>query len=101
MVELLALVSKSPLIPIRWIYDDNISSLRDEAYKYQQDTNTILNSKSKLLAIYNEGILELDGKNICSTIEQCVATFCNLLNTESRNDIAIKIKDRLETIKVA
>lgn len=101
LVELLALVSKSPLIPIRWIYDDNISSLRDEAYKYQQDTNTILNSKSKLLAIYNEGILELDGKNICSTIEQCVATFCNLLNTESRNDIAIKIKDRLETIKVA
>lgn len=101
LVELLALVSKSPLIPIRWIYDDNISSLRDEAYKYQQDTNTILNSKSKLLTIYNEDILELDGKNICSTIEQCVATFCNLLNTESRNDIAIKIKDRLETIKVA
>ena len=101
LVELLALVSKSPLIPIRWMYDDNISSLRDEAYKYQQDTNTILNSKSKLLAIYNEDILELDGKNICSTIEQCVATFCNLLNTESRNDIAIKIKDRLETIKVA
>lgn len=101
LVELLALVSKSPLIPIRWIYDDNISSLRDEAYKYQQDTNTILSSKSKLLAIYNEDILELDGKNICSTIEQCVATFCNLLNTESRNDIAIKIKDRLETIKVA
>ena len=54
-----------------------------------------------MLAIYNEGILELDGKNICSTIEQCVAIFCNLLNTESRNDIAIKIKDRLETIKVA
>ena len=101
LVELLALVSKSPLIPIRWIYDDNISSLRDEAYKYQQDTNTILNSKSKLLAIYNEGILELDGKNICSTMEQCVETFCNLLNTESRNVIAIKIKDRLETIKVA
>lgn len=101
LVELLALVSKSPLIPIRWIYDDNISSLRDEAYKYQRDTNTILNSKSKLLAIYNEGILELDGKNICSTIEQCVATFCNLLNTESRNDIAINIKDKLETIKVA
>lgn len=101
LVELLALASKSPQIPIRWIYDDNIASLRDEAYKYQQDTNTILNSKSKLLAIYNEGILELDGKNICSTIEQCVATSCNLLNTESRNDIAIKIKDRLETIKVA
>ena len=43
----------------------------------------------------------MDGKNICSTIEQCVATFCNLLNTESRNDIAINIKDKLETIKVA
>ena len=101
LVELLALVSRSPQIPLRWIYDDNISLLRDQAYKYQQDTSTIINSKSKLLANYDRGILELDGENICSTIEQCVATFCNLLNTESRNAIAIKIKDRLETIKVA
>ena len=41
------------------------------------------------------------GENICSAIEQCVATFCNLLNSESRNAIAIKIKDRLETIKAS
>lgn len=101
LIELLALVSKSPLIPIRWIYDDNISSLRDEAYKYQQDTTIILDSKSKLLDIYNDGILDLEGKNICSTIEQCMETFCNLLDAESKNAIAIKIKDRLAVIKLS
>ena len=101
LIELLALVSKSPLIPIRWIYDDNISSLRDEAYKYQQDTTIILDSKSKLLDIYNDGILDLEGKNIYSTIEQCMETFCNLLDAESKNAIAIKIKDRLAVIKLS
>ncbi|MBQ2886764.1 MAG: DUF4011 domain-containing protein, partial [Alphaproteobacteria bacterium] len=101
LIELLALVSKSPLIPIRWIYDDNISSLRDEAYKYQQDTTIIIDSKSKLLDIYNDGILDLEGKNICSTIEQCMETFCNLLDAESKNAIAIKIKDRLAVIKLS
>lgn len=101
LVDLLALVSKSPLIPIRWIYDDNISVLRDEAYKYQQDTTVILDSKSKLLDIYNDGILDLSSKNICSTIEQCMETFCNLLDAESKNVIATKIKDRLVVIKLS
>lgn len=31
MIEILALVSQSPLIPIRWINDDSICLLRDEA----------------------------------------------------------------------
>lgn len=98
LIELLAFVSKSPLIPKRWIYDD-ISTLREEASKYQQDTIAILNSKSKLLDIYNCDILDLEGGNIYSTIEQYMSTFCNILNTESKNAIAASIGDRLESIK--
>ncbi len=101
LIELLALVSKSPLIPIRWIYDDNISSLRDEAYRYQQDTTAILDSKSNLLDIYKDDILDLDGENIHATIEQCMTTFCALLDAESKNAIATKIKDKLATINAS
>ena len=101
LIELLALVSKSPLIPIRWVYDDDILSLRNETYGYQQDTNTIVDCKSKLLGIYNKDILALDGENVCSIIEQCVSTFGNLLDAKSRNAIATQIKDRLWVIKVS
>lgn len=99
LIRLLAFVSKSPLIPQRWIYDDNICILREEASKYQQEIAAILDSKSKLLDIYNSNVLDLEGKNIYSTIEQCMSTFCNLLNAESKNAIATNIRDRLESIK--
>ena len=101
LIELLALVSKSPLIPIRWIYDDNISSLRDEAYRYQSDTTAILDSKSNLLDIYKDDILDLDGENIYATIEQCMTTFCDLFDAESKNAIAAKIKDKLAAINAS
>ena len=42
LIRLLAFVSKSPLIPQRWIYDDNICILREEASKYQQEIAAIL-----------------------------------------------------------
>lgn len=98
LIELLTLVSKSPLIPIRWIYDDDIQTIREEAFKYQQNTTDLLDAKSKLLDIYRCGIFDLEAENIFSEIERCMTTFCNILKTESRNDIASNIKDRLESI---
>ena len=101
LIELLALVSKSPLIPISWIYDDNISSLRCEAFRYQQDITAILDSKFNLLDIYKDGILDLDGESIYAAIEQCMTTFCDLLDVESKNAIATKINNELVVINVS
>ena len=99
LIELLALVSQSPLIPIRWIYEDNIYSLREEAIKNQQDIAKIIKDKTKLLLIYDNSIFDFNGENMHSTIEQCMETFCNLLSTESKNAIATNVKNRLESIE--
>lgn len=98
MIEILALVSQSPLIPIRWINDDSICLLRDEAEKYKCDTKLIIEGKSKLSHIYNNGVLDFDAICTFSTIEECMTVFCNLLNVESKNAIATNIKVRLEAI---
>ena len=99
LVELLAQVSKCPIIPTWWVHSDNILGLRDEAREYQQETKAILEGRAQLLSAYNNDVLDLEGGRIYLTIEQCMETFCSLLNAESENSIAIGIKDRLESIK--
>ena len=99
LIELLALVSKSPLIPTRWVYDDNIVSLKEEAVKYQKDTTTILDSKAKLLSTYGSSILGYNAESILAILEDCMKVFCQLLAIENKNDAAISIGDKLEKIE--
>lgn len=98
LIELLALVSKSPLIPTRWVYDDNIVALKEEAAKYQKDTTAILNSKSKLLSTYDSSILGYNVESILAILDDCMKTFCLHLKIENKNDAAISIGDKLEKI---
>lgn len=99
LVELLALVSQSPLIPTRWIYDDDICVLTGEARKYQQDMSSVRDGKYRLLEIYGDGVLDFEAENVYSAIEQCMETFCQLLKSESRDDIVTNVKDRLELLQ--
>ena len=58
LVDLLAFVSKSPLIPTKWVYDD-INSLRSYAQEHKTKTTEITNGKHQLSSVYNDKIFDL------------------------------------------
>lgn len=73
MIQLLSLVGKSPMIPIKWIYSSNIEHLFSKAEHYKGCTDNIVELDNYISERYNDVIFSFDGK-------QCSFQLSNLKN---------------------
>ena len=61
--DILSCASKSPIIPIEWIYNRDIEALIDGAFKYKELLESINKLKKELLAKYDSDIINIDADN--------------------------------------
>ena len=98
MMELLEMVSKSPLIPIRWIYDDDITILKEEALLYGNMTKNIVELRNKLFNNYNDSVLSEDGHSIHDVMTSAVDDCLAILPEKDRNKLLDCLNNTIDAI---
>lgn len=99
LVDLLAFVSKSPLIPTKWVYDD-INSLRSYAQEHKTKTTEITNGKHQLSSVYNDKIFDIDGKQAYSVLDRSKVKYHSLLKYDKINSLIENINDTVSKIGI-
>ena len=79
--DILLLASKSPIIPVEWVVNHDVSQLIDNASKYQKMVEKIINTTKDLQNKYSDGVFELDAEKLkmqlCSRMQQLKAQIKN------------------------
>ena len=95
---ILSLVSKSPIIPVEWVTNYDVSDLIDKSLVYQKLVERIIHTTKDLQNKYGNGIFELDVEKVkvqlCSRMEQLQT----LLNNDDCNFISLNINKYNENI---
>ena len=93
MLELLKLVSNSPLIPTKWIYDDNISALNEEARKFESLTNSIKDLTKKLLEEYDIEVLDINAQDTYEILSSSLSECSSFLSEKDRNTLVRELRN--------
>ncbi|MEG1724856.1 MAG: DUF4011 domain-containing protein [Anaerovoracaceae bacterium] len=64
MCQMLSLVGKSPLIPIKWIFESNIDHLLSDAEEYKKHSQKIVELQMAINEKYEEQIFNMNGEEI-------------------------------------
>jgi Superfamily I DNA and RNA helicases and helicase subunits len=87
LINLLNLVGKSPLIPTKWIFDEDIDILENNAKQYQMIVASITTIKNELSAVYSPVIYSIEGEYVKKNIVYSLNALKNKLNDQSSDTI--------------
>lgn len=105
LLNLLSFVSESPIIPVEWIYNEDLKLLKSDIHKFKDKTLKILDGNSELLKIYKDELLNIDGANVHSILSKKSKYFQLLFKYDNINklienidDIVLKIENEIDKI---
>lgn len=87
IMSILEVAGRSPLVPTRWVFDDDITYIQREATELQSTNEQILSLRNNLLTRFKEVVLSVDANNLHTTL-------CN--NTLFISDLLIIREDEIE-----
>ena len=97
-IEILDIAGNSPILPIKWIYEDNIYGLQQEANVYLNQEKNIETLRGEILAKYTSDALSIDGIDRNSRLNELSARLLGVSRIGDQIEIA-KVKSLLDSTK--
>lgn len=83
LMDLLNLASKSPLLPTKWFFNEDINVLINDAKQYQKLITTITTIKSELSIVYKPNIYSINAQHVIYEIKSNIKNLKNKLNEQN------------------
>ncbi len=90
MCQMLSLVGRSPLIPIKWIFESNIDSLFADSEEYKKHSQKRVELETIICGKYDEQIFNSNGDEVRSLLINLRNSVYKSLHTISKNGIIIE-----------
>lgn len=97
-IQLLSLVSKSPIIPTKWIFSGNIEQLLLKAQQYKENTNKIIELQAAISKQYNEPVFSINSQKRKQLLTDLLDAICKTLKYENRNAVIQDLENTLTQI---
>lgn len=89
MCQMLSLVSRSPLIPTKWIFESDIDRLLADNEEYKKQSQKVIELQMSVSEKYDEQIFKINGAETRSQLTELRNNVCKLLNVVSKKGIII------------
>lgn len=89
MSQLLSLVSKSPVVPTKWIFDSNIDRLLTDAEEYKNQSQKIVELQMAIGEKYDERIINTNGAEIIGQLTALRNNVHNSLHKVKQKGVVI------------
>lgn len=89
MSQTLSLVGKSPIIPIKWIFESNIDHLLTDAEEYKKQSQKIVELQMTIAEKYNERIINTNGAEIIGQLTALRNNVHSSLHTVKQKGVVI------------
>lgn len=83
LIKVLTVSQNSPLIPLQWILDDNISYLLDDAYRYKKQCEQICLIQKELQDAYAKQFFDCDGKQRKLQLSEIISILLDKIKSDS------------------
>lgn len=88
LIKVLEVAQNSPLVPVQWIFDANVSQLLDDANQYKTRSEQIDRSQKELQEAYVKQFFDCDGEQNKRQLSEKISTLLKKVKFESAHELA-------------
>ena len=93
LVSVLFFASKSPIIPAKWVISNNIEDLINNARKYKEKVEQIIEITAKLREKYNQEIFDIDAEKYKNDVIKLMSNLHECVNGDNNDWFILNSKD--------
>ena len=98
LIELLSFAGESPLIPTKWILEDNINILSQKALDYKDKCQKIIYLKKMLSLLYQDELFNLTAVDVQSNITTIVSDITKEITIDENSDLLTELLSKANEI---